>query len=408
MLYPNCTFCLNGNESGAQKKCDGNCYFDVQEGQCKARDDFLLQNNVKIDESNKYGKHTQLNSAKMTCSNDNQCIGIYDDFCDNIGPFFLLKKGFVTSFSDPNCIHRRKKYEDPQMTCFDISMYKRSAEYEWSFGNCVSLRTWLGPGTYTQKCCTSEGKQFLTCSTISEAYDWSNSAVVLLGRRFCDDLVTYKSFVLINILELQSLLSNNEVQTIDEIRYEKKYARISSGTCVSYGMKIVQTAVECVTASRLLNLKAKLNQGSYTLPNSAYVLGEKGRYGCIYASNDELRFVSPSGYSKSSVPCGIQWFDGFSMDQYDCICEDPEKFIIDYSLDVNLIPRSSMNDCPKDSSFRARFGVCTCNDHCSWDLCRTAVAPNDCLKGTNSTWKWDHKQTAWESKYANLCSNYLY
>ena len=45
--------------------------------------------------------------------------------------------------------------------------------------------------------------------------------------------------------------------------------------------------------------------------------------------------------------------------------------------------------------YRKRVGGCTCNDHCSWDLCRTFEPPTDCLFGTNSDWKWDRPQNAW-------------
>ena len=42
-----------------------------------------------------------------------------------------------------------------------------------------------------------------------------------------------------------------------------------------------------------------------------------------------------------------------------------------------------------NAAYRARFGVCTCNEHCSWDLCRLAEPPKTCLVGTNSEWHWD-------------------
>ena len=72
-------------------------------------------------------------------------------------------------------------------------------------------------------------------------------------------------------------------------------------------------------------------------------------------------------------------------------------FIADlqYSIDVELIPRSHRNRCPIGSKYRARFGVCSCNRHCSWDLCRTIDPPNDCLAGTGSVWRWDQVKNAW-------------
>ena len=64
----------------------------------------------------------------------------------------------------------------------------------------------------------------------------------------------------------------------------------------------------------------------------------------------------------------------------------------DYNLDVSLIPRSSKNDC---ATYRERLGTCTCDDHCSWDLCRLSNPPDDCLLGTNSKWKWDKRKKAY-------------
>ena len=55
------------------------------------------------------------------------------------------------------------------------------------------------------------------------------------------------------------------------------------------------------------------------------------------------------------------------------------------ALDPRLIPQSPWSNCAISSKYRARFGVCTCNSHCSWDLCRTIVAPNSCIAGTGST-----------------------
>ena len=61
----------------------------------------------------------------------------------------------------------------------------------------------------------------------------------------------------------------------------------------------------------------------------------------------------------------------------------------DYNQDISLIPRASKENCEIKEAYRARFGVCTCNEHCSWDLCRVLDPPRDCLRETNSEWKWD-------------------
>ena len=64
----------------------------------------------------------------------------------------------------------------------------------------------------------------------------------------------------------------------------------------------------------------------------------------------------------------------------------------DYIVEVSLIPRAGNDECK--ATYRARFGVCTCNDHCSWDICRLLEPPDDCLLGKNSEWKWDSLKNA--------------
>ena len=67
----------------------------------------------------------------------------------------------------------------------------------------------------------------------------------------------------------------------------------------------------------------------------------------------------------------------------------------EYSLNVSLIPSSRKSDCPINSKYRARFGVCSCDSHCSWDLCRAIDAPDSCLLGTEGNWTWDQNKYAW-------------
>ena len=76
----------------------------------------------------------------------------------------------------------------------------------------------------------------------------------------------------------------------------------------------------------------------------------------------------------------------------------------DYSLLVSLIPRSysstlsshpSFDRCLSNKVQRARFGTCSCDAHCSWDLCRSSYPPSGCLLGTGSIWKSDSIKNAW-------------
>ena len=68
---------------------------------------------------------------------------------------------------------------------------------------------------------------------------------------------------------------------------------------------------------------------------------------------------------------------------------------IDYSLDGSLIPRSFKGYCLSDKIYRERFRTCSCDNHCSWDLCRSFTPPTDCLLGPDSVWKLDNVKNAW-------------
>ena len=78
-------------------------------------------------------------------------------------------------------------------------MYKHTPNYEWSFGPCSSSHEWIEPGIYSEKCCVSEKNNILTCSTTNNNADWSNNVLMLLGHRFCDDLVDYSASFLIDV-----------------------------------------------------------------------------------------------------------------------------------------------------------------------------------------------------------------
>ena len=77
----------------------------------------------------------------------------------------------------------------------------------------------------------------------------------------------------------------------------------------------------------------------------------------------------------------------------------------DYGLDGSLIPRSFKGYCLSDKIYRERFRTCSCDTHCSWDLCRTFIPPTNCLLGTDSVWKLDNVKNAWVAQ--NLGGNNL-
>ena len=73
---------------------------------------------------------------------------------------------------------------------------------KWSIGHCYPSHKWLGPGTYVEKCCLSEGIHVLTCKTARHRTDWSDNVVMILSHRFCEDFVGYEELTPINITGL--------------------------------------------------------------------------------------------------------------------------------------------------------------------------------------------------------------
>ena len=69
----------------------------------------------------------------------------------------------------------------------------------------------------------------------------------------------------------------------------------------------------------------------------------------------------------------------------------------EFSLDLDLIPRRPENGCPNKKPYKNvyDFQTCSCENHCSWDLCRLHDPPGQCLAGTGSTWKWDILKSSW-------------
>ena len=76
-----------------------------------ALDNFIQKFNVQVDESNLYDQQEGLYVAELACENDKHCIGIYDESCDQKGPFRLLGRGFMTSILTRNCIYAKKTYD---------------------------------------------------------------------------------------------------------------------------------------------------------------------------------------------------------------------------------------------------------------------------------------------------------
>ena len=73
-------------------------------------DDYILKVNSSCSEVNTYEKFVLPSDAEDACNSDNECIGIYDENCDQEGSYRLCKKGFMTLLIDPSCLYKKKKY----------------------------------------------------------------------------------------------------------------------------------------------------------------------------------------------------------------------------------------------------------------------------------------------------------
>ena len=78
-------------------------------------------------------------------------------------------------------------------------MYKHAPEYGWSIGHCSSSQEWKGPGIYSEKCCFADKKYILSCITTNKNGDWSSTVLMMLGHRFCNDVVDHNASLTIDI-----------------------------------------------------------------------------------------------------------------------------------------------------------------------------------------------------------------
>ena len=72
-------------------------------------------------------------------------------------------------------------------------------DFNWAFVNCSASLKWLGPGTYTEKCCLPDGHHVVTCRTSRNKQDWSNNVLLISGHRFCEDFVGYEAAINIDV-----------------------------------------------------------------------------------------------------------------------------------------------------------------------------------------------------------------
>ena len=80
----------------------------------------------------------------------------------------------------------------------NVNLHTSENSYTWKLGKCYPSDKYSIDGTYTEKCCIPNGNNVLSCKS-AQGNGWVNAFVGIDGHVFCDDMVGYDKFVLINI-----------------------------------------------------------------------------------------------------------------------------------------------------------------------------------------------------------------
>ena len=77
-------------------------------------------------------------------------------------------------------------------------MHTSRNSYTWELGQCFASHKFSTAKIYTEKCCVSNGDHTLQCID-EQNTGWVNSRITIGHHTFCDDVVGYTKFILINI-----------------------------------------------------------------------------------------------------------------------------------------------------------------------------------------------------------------
>ena len=76
----------------------------------------------------------------------------------------------------------------------------KTSTIRWKLGACASLNSietgpqYQYPALYTERCCLESGRHTLVCYSSPPARGWNNAYIMINGKRYCDDFISYKSF----------------------------------------------------------------------------------------------------------------------------------------------------------------------------------------------------------------------
>ena len=63
----------------------------------------------------------------------------------------------------------------------------------WSLGPCSNSTKYKDFKMYTEKCCVSPGIHILICYADKQPDGWKGGYIELLGRRYCDGFIGFKT-----------------------------------------------------------------------------------------------------------------------------------------------------------------------------------------------------------------------
>ena len=67
-------------------------------------------------------------------------------------------------------------------------------QLKWNLGNCSNeYEVYKDYMTYDRICCLEPGKYTLICRNTKQPQGWKKGHIEILGRRYCDDFMSYKA-----------------------------------------------------------------------------------------------------------------------------------------------------------------------------------------------------------------------
>ena len=197
---PSCSLCPKATDT---EWCHGDCHYDHKDDQCKEKMEFerVLNAYCKYDRRFLPKRFDSLRDAKLACSSDKGCIGVYDKDCNtkNFSPCKTFIKDLSSRNPTHSCVHKKKESEE----CIDVQLSTVDDLVSWNIGSC-SNTTYIynvdaGSEVNVDRCCIKKGDYILSCKSNNQ-HSWKQGYLEIQGRRYCNDFVGYRALRRVKIL----------------------------------------------------------------------------------------------------------------------------------------------------------------------------------------------------------------